>query len=63
VAVLRGIRGTFAAYMRERDGTYHAHEILVPALTKTGIARIIVFLNPGLFAMFGLPQEYARPGG
>jgi hypothetical protein len=30
----------------------------VPTLTKTGITRIVVFLNPELFAMFGLPCDY-----
>jgi RNA polymerase sigma-70 factor, ECF subfamily len=45
----------FAGYTRGDDGSYHAHEILVPAITGTGIARITVFLNPELFKMFGLP--------
>jgi hypothetical protein len=31
---------------------------VVPTVTKTGIARIVVFLNPELFAMFGLPHDY-----
>jgi RNA polymerase sigma-70 factor, ECF subfamily len=48
----------FAAYTRADDGSYHAHEVLVPTVTKTGIARLVVFLNPDLFGMFGLPQEY-----
>jgi len=30
----------------------------VPTVTATGIARIVAFQNPGLFASFGLPQEY-----
>ena len=30
----------------------------MPTLTTTGIARIVVFLNPDLFEMFGLPPEY-----
>jgi hypothetical protein len=30
----------------------------VPTLTATGIARIVVFLDPGLVTAFGLPQEY-----
>jgi hypothetical protein len=31
--------------------------VLVPTVTPTGIARIIAFQNPGLFASFGLPRE------
>jgi RNA polymerase sigma-70 factor, ECF subfamily len=50
----------FAAYTRGDDGSYHAHEILVPTVTKTGIARIVVFLNPELFEMFGLPRDHDR---
>jgi len=37
--------------------------VLVPTLSETGIARIVVFLNPDLFRMFGLPHEYAPSGG
>jgi RNA polymerase sigma-70 factor, ECF subfamily len=48
----------FAGYTRGDDGSYHAHEVVVPTLTKTGITRIVVFLNPELFAMFGLPCDY-----
>ena len=54
----------FAAYQRGRDGTFRAHAVLVLTLTATGIARVVIFLDPGLFATFGLPQEYdaaARP--
>jgi len=32
--------------------------VTVPTVTTTGIARIVTFLNPGLFASFGLPSEY-----
>jgi RNA polymerase sigma-70 factor, ECF subfamily len=48
----------FAGYTRGDDGSYHAHEIVVPALTKSGINRIVVFLNPELFTMFGLPRDH-----
>jgi RNA polymerase sigma-70 factor, ECF subfamily len=49
----------FAAYQRGRDGTYRAHAVLVLTVTPTGIARIVIFLDPGLFGTFGLPAEYA----
>jgi len=54
----------FAVYQREPGGAYVAHAVLVPTVTTTGIARIIAFQNPGLFASFGLPPEYgaAAPG-
>ena len=47
----------FAVYSRRPDGVYRAHEVLVPAVTATGIARIVVFLDPSLVTMFGLTQE------
>jgi RNA polymerase sigma-70 factor (ECF subfamily) len=55
----------FAAYQREDDGVYRAHAALVLTVAATGIARIVIFLSPGLLGAFGLPQEYgpdaARP--
>ena len=50
-----------AAYLRDTDGCYRAYGIVVLTATTTGIARIVVFADPGLFARFGLPQ--ARPAG
>jgi RNA polymerase sigma-70 factor (ECF subfamily) len=58
VPVMANGQPAFAGYTRGDDGSYHAHEIVVPTVTKTGIARIIVFLNPELFAMFGLSPDY-----
>jgi RNA polymerase sigma-70 factor (ECF subfamily) len=58
VPVLANGQTAFAVYERAPGGTYHAHAVLVPTLTSTGIARIISFRNPGLFESFGLPQEY-----
>lgn len=49
-----------AAYARGRDDVYHPHAVHVLSLTSTGIARIVVFLDPGLFATFGLPPSYGR---
>jgi hypothetical protein len=50
----------FAAYERAHDGVYRAHAALVLAVTATGIARIVIFLSPGLLGSFGLPQEYGQ---
>ncbi len=44
-----------AAYHRDGDGTYRAYGIVVLTVTTIGIARIVVFADPGLFAAFGLP--------
>jgi RNA polymerase sigma-70 factor, ECF subfamily len=48
-------RPAFAVYRREGDGAYHADAVTVPTVTGTGIARIVTFRDPGLFALFGLP--------
>jgi RNA polymerase sigma-70 factor, ECF subfamily len=45
-----------AAYHREPDGSYRAYGIVVLTATVTGIARLVVFADPGLFHWFGLPQ-------
>jgi RNA polymerase sigma-70 factor, ECF subfamily len=51
-----------AAYRRGRDGVYRAHAVHVLSVTSTGIRRIVVFLDRGLFAIFGLPRSYSgRP--
>jgi RNA polymerase sigma-70 factor (ECF subfamily) len=51
----------FAIYQREPGGACRAHALLVPTLTMAGIARMVAFQDPGLFAPLGLPPEYA-PG-
>jgi RNA polymerase sigma-70 factor, ECF subfamily len=48
----------FAVYQRDGDGVYRADAVTVPTLSTTGIARIVTFRNPGLFALFGLPLDY-----
>jgi RNA polymerase sigma-70 factor (ECF subfamily) len=48
----------FAAYERGHDGVYRAHAALVLTITAAGIARIVIFLSPGLHRAFGLPPEY-----
>jgi RNA polymerase sigma-70 factor (ECF subfamily) len=65
VRVVANGQAAFAAYQRERDGAYRADAVLVPAVTTNGIARIVIFVDPGLFKLFGLPREYgdaAIPG-
>jgi len=46
-----------AAYRRGRDGVYRANGIEMLTFTGSRIARIVVFLDPGLFASFGLACE------
>ena len=53
----------FAVYRRAPGRGYHAHALLVPAVTAAGIARIVAFQDPGLFGSFGLPQEYGAGSG
>jgi RNA polymerase sigma-70 factor (ECF subfamily) len=48
----------FAAYLRGGDGVYRAHAVIVLSSTHAGIARIVIFLDPGLFGLFGLPPEH-----
>jgi RNA polymerase sigma-70 factor (ECF subfamily) len=46
-----------AIYRRAGDGTRRAYCVQVLALRGPRIAGIIAFLQPGLFAAFGLPAE------
>ena len=62
VPVMANGQPAFAAYTRGDDGSYRAHEVLVPTVTATGIAHLVVFLDPDLFRLFGLPQEYGSAG-
>ena len=48
----------FAAYRRGRDGAYEAHALQVLTVTATGVARLVIFLDPALFRPFGLPPRY-----
>jgi len=47
-----------AAYHRAPDGSYGAYAIVVLAATATGIARLVVFEDAGLFRWFDLPLTY-----
>ena len=51
----------FAAYQRDDDGAYRAHAILVLTTSGIVISRIVIFLDPGLFGLFGLPREHPGP--
>ena len=42
---------------------YRAHAVLVLTVTAAGIARIVIFLSPGLLGVFGLPQEHGPGAG
>ena len=50
-----------AEYRRGRDGVRRAFGIQVLTLSASRIARVVAFLDPGLFAAFGLPP--ALPAG
>jgi RNA polymerase sigma-70 factor (ECF subfamily) len=63
VPVMANGQPAFAVYQREPGGAYHAHAVLVPTVTATGIARIVSFLSPGLFGSFGLPPEHRAAAG
>lgn len=45
-----------AEYRRTADGVMRAHSIHVLSTGAAGIASIIVFLDPALFSLFGLPS-------
>jgi RNA polymerase sigma-70 factor (ECF subfamily) len=44
-----------AAYERGADGVLRAHSVQVLTVGERRVARLTVFLDPGLFAGFGLP--------
>ena len=50
----------FAAYRRGGDGRYRAHAVQVLTLDAAGIARVVSFNQPELFAIFGLPPVFPR---
>ena len=59
VRVVANGQPSLAIYQLEPGGAaYQAHAVLVPTVTGTGIARMVSFVNPDLFASFGLPQTY-----
>ena len=50
---------TFAMYAREPDGAYRAHALLVIDPDGNRTRRMHIFLQPGLFEMFGQPVSIA----
>ena len=46
-----------ATYLRGADGVHRAFGLAVLTVTATGIARIVVFGDPGLVTRFGFPSE------
>ena len=61
VAAAANGQPAFAAYLRQTDGVYRAHAMIVLTLTGALITRIVIFLEPALFRLFGLACELA-PG-
>jgi RNA polymerase sigma-70 factor (ECF subfamily) len=59
VPVAANGRPAFAVYRRDQAGVYRADAVTVPVLTATGVARIVAFPDPELFAGFGLPAAFA----
>jgi RNA polymerase sigma-70 factor (ECF subfamily) len=58
VPVVANGQPAFAVYNREPGGVYQAHAVQVLTVTAAGIARIVAFADPGLFASFGLPLRH-----
>ena len=54
--VMANGKEAFAVYQRSSAGAYHAHAILAPTVTTTGIARMVAFQDLDLFGLFGLPR-------
>jgi hypothetical protein len=46
----------------DRDGVYRAHALQVLTVTSGGVARIVIFFDPGLFGSFRLPPVADRAG-
>jgi RNA polymerase sigma-70 factor (ECF subfamily) len=49
-----------AAYQLQDDGRLHAHSIQVLEIVDGKIAHVYAFLDPALFACFGLPPIWER---
>jgi RNA polymerase sigma-70 factor (ECF subfamily) len=51
----------FATYLRDPDGAWTAHAIQVLEIAGGQVARIVMFLDPGLFTAFRMPRTLAGP--
>jgi RNA polymerase sigma-70 factor (ECF subfamily) len=51
-----------AVYLVGDDGRQHAHAVHVLTVTAAGIAGVVAFLEPSLFAYFGLPLIHPENG-
>ena len=51
-----------ADYRRDADGVMRAHAIHVLTPGEDGITAITVFLEPDLFAVFGMPADPMSDG-
>jgi len=47
-----------AAYQRDADAVYRAYGIVVLDVCAGSIARLVVFVEPGLFGRFGVPMVW-----
>jgi RNA polymerase sigma-70 factor (ECF subfamily) len=52
----------FAVYLREGDGVYRAHGIVVLTIAASLVTRVTMFMEPGLLATFGLPSALPAAG-
>jgi RNA polymerase sigma-70 factor, ECF subfamily len=48
-----------AVYRRDEDGVHRAFGVSVLTLAATGIAGIVLFVDPGLVPLFGLPRLWS----
>jgi RNA polymerase sigma-70 factor (ECF subfamily) len=55
IAIAANGQPAAAAYRRDEDGVLRAFGIATLDVTASGIARIVVFGDPGLVTLFGLP--------
>jgi RNA polymerase sigma-70 factor (ECF subfamily) len=55
IAIAANGQPAAAAYRRDEDGVLRAFGIATLDVTASGIARIVVFDDPGLVTLFGLP--------
>jgi RNA polymerase sigma-70 factor (ECF subfamily) len=56
VATVANGQLAFACYARDGDGTYRAHALQVLSTAAGQVTRIVIFLDPGLYPAFGLPE-------